>query len=309
MPSKKLRWAINRADGTPIILNGVIAEVDEETGDVHLDERTAQVVKEVIDHGPQRVAMVIVPMADFAEEVHRLIVDKRARSPLHQSDSTPKPYQETPHEYLSGTFQNAVDLVLRMTYSQFYRYSVLLFGKGPEIQSVKELREGPLGQDLEVIKRIALGEISRDQKELLRAVEAVIELLFWPAGEEYPSVPREFWDTIGEVLVLALFRVLGEEQFLGAKETATLLGTSRSKVYRWVDERILRSYQLPDQERLYILRQDVEKLLAEAEKHSDDVSKMSIQGKPQKQNPLVVWEPRKEKLNDSENLHQASLLG
>lgn len=76
MTARKVRWAANRADGTPIILDGVIADVDEETGAVSINERTATAIREILAHEPQHVETVAVPVVDFAEEVHRLIVSK-----------------------------------------------------------------------------------------------------------------------------------------------------------------------------------------------------------------------------------------
>lgn len=44
MTARKVRWAAHRADGMPVILGGIIADVDEETGAASINARTATVI-------------------------------------------------------------------------------------------------------------------------------------------------------------------------------------------------------------------------------------------------------------------------
>src|SRR5438270_7466931 len=93
----------------------------------------------------------------------------------------------------TSPFQETIDKTLRLVYSQMHRYHVKLFGKAPDAVSVEGLREGPLGRDLYRLGRLARGEEQADQEEVFRAVTSILELLFWPAGEDQYQVPRSFW--------------------------------------------------------------------------------------------------------------------
>ncbi len=94
MTARRMQWAMNLPDGSPLIINGVIAEIDETTGAASLDERAREVIAEVLANDPVPQETVAVPMIDLAAEVHRLIQMKHAagvpvRSPL------PKRHTET----------------------------------------------------------------------------------------------------------------------------------------------------------------------------------------------------------------------
>lgn len=87
MSARRVRWATNLPDGTPILIDGVIADVDDETGVVSLSDRARDVIAEVLENDPHPARMEQIPVVDLAEEVHRLIQAKHAagvsvRSPL-----------------------------------------------------------------------------------------------------------------------------------------------------------------------------------------------------------------------------------
>ncbi len=87
MGARRVRWATNLPDGTPILIDGVIADVDDETGAVSLSDRARDVIAEVLENDPRPSRVEHVPTIDLAEEVHRLLQVKHAanvpvRSPL-----------------------------------------------------------------------------------------------------------------------------------------------------------------------------------------------------------------------------------
>lgn len=87
MSARRIQWQANMPDGTPVIINGVIADVDEETGSASLSARTHEVIAEVLANNPHPSRTGDVVVLDLAEEVHRLIQAKHAagipiRSPL-----------------------------------------------------------------------------------------------------------------------------------------------------------------------------------------------------------------------------------
>ncbi|HEY8292984.1 MAG TPA: hypothetical protein VIG44_10875 [Thermomicrobiales bacterium] len=87
MGARRVRWATNLPDGTPILIDGVIADVDDETGAMSLNDRTRDVIAEVLENDPRLSRAEQIPVIDLTEEIHRLLQAKHAagipvRSPL-----------------------------------------------------------------------------------------------------------------------------------------------------------------------------------------------------------------------------------
>ena len=161
--------------------------------------------------------------------------------------------------------QETIDSTLRLVYSQLHRYSVKLFGKGPDTVSAESLREGPLGQDLYHLARISRGEIQANQDEVFRAVNSVLELLFWPAGEDDYQVPRSFWEEpLGKMLSQAKLRAVDPSELMSIGSAAQVLGVTRPTIYRWMDDRTLNYVRDEMSGRTFVFRQDVET------KHTED---------------------------------------
>jgi len=159
----------------------------------------------------------------------------------------------------SAMVQETIDSTLRLVYSQLHRYSVKLFGKGPDVISVEDLREGPLGKDLFHLARISRGEIQANQEEVFRAVNSVLELLFWPAGEDDYQVPRSFWEEpLGKMLSQAKLRAVDPSELMSIGNAAQVLGVTRPTVYRWMDDRTLNYVRDEMSGRTFVFRQDVD---------------------------------------------------
>ena len=98
MGARRVRWATNLPDGTPILIDGVIADVDDETGVVSLNDRARDVIAEVLDNDPRPSHMEQIPVIDFAEEVHRLVQAKHAAGMSVHSPLPKNRVDDTAHE-------------------------------------------------------------------------------------------------------------------------------------------------------------------------------------------------------------------
>jgi excisionase family DNA binding protein len=171
----------------------------------------------------------------------------------------------------TSPFQDTIDKTLRLIYSQMHRYHVKLFGKAPDAVSVEGLREGPLGQDLRHLAKLARGEEQANQDEVFRAVNSVLELLFWPAGEDQYQVPRSFWEEpLGKMLSQAKLRAVDPSELMSIGNAAQQLGVTRPTIYRWMDDRQLNYVRDEMSGRTFVFRHDVELLKEEQEHHERD---------------------------------------
>lgn len=171
----------------------------------------------------------------------------------------------------TSLFQETIDTTLRLVYSQLNRYHVKLFGKAPDAVSVEGLRDGPLGQDLYHLARLARGEEQANQEEVFRAVNSVLELLFWPAGEDQYQVPRSFWEEpLGKMLSQAKLRAVDASELMSIGNAAQRLGVTRPTIYRWMDDHTLNYVRDEMSGRTFVFRQDVDQLHDEAAQVSHD---------------------------------------
>ncbi len=171
----------------------------------------------------------------------------------------------------SSPFQDTIDKTLRLVYSQMHRYHVKLFGKAPDSVSVEGLREGPLGQDLYRLGRLARGEEQANQDHVFRAVNSILELLFWPAGEDHYQVPRSFWEeSLGKMLSQAKLRAVDPSELMSIGNAAQKLGVTRPTIYRWMDDHTLNYVRDEMSGRTFVFRHDVDNLTEEASRLSHD---------------------------------------
>ncbi len=89
----------------------------------------------------------------------------------------------------------AIDQALDLLYSEWHHLASRLSVECATPLDRQKLRAGPLGRDLRRLAAIARGEETTAPETILRAVEAVLQLLFWPAGGHRFTIPRGFWTT------------------------------------------------------------------------------------------------------------------
>ncbi len=165
----------------------------------------------------------------------------------------------------TSPFQDTIDKTLRLVYSQMHRYHVKLFGKAPDAVSVEGLRDGPLGRDLYHLGRLARGEEQANQEDVFRAVNSVLELLFWPAGEDQYQVPRSFWEeSLGKMLSQAKLRAVDPSELMSIGNAAQQLGVTRPTIYRWMDDQTLNYVRDEMSGRTFVFRHDVEHMKEDA---------------------------------------------
>lgn len=171
----------------------------------------------------------------------------------------------------TSPFQDTIDKTLRLVYSQMHRYHLKLFGKAPDAVSVEGLREGPLGRDLYRLGRLARGEEQAEQEDVFRAVNSVLELLFWPAGEDHYQVPRSFWEeSLGKMLSQAKLRAVDASELMSIGNAAQSLGVTRPTIYRWMDDHTLNYVRDEMSGRTFVFRQDVDLMKEEAVRLNHD---------------------------------------
>jgi excisionase family DNA binding protein len=157
------------------------------------------------------------------------------------------------------TGQAAIDQMLRLVDDESHRLATRL---GPVVaapRSLEQLRAGPLGQDLQHLALVADGRIREPQDRVLAAIDAVVQLLFWPTGADDYAVPRTFWETdLGRLLARAKYRAIAAAELVGIGAAARELGVSRPTVYRWIDDRSLEAVRDEVSGRTYVLRRGVD---------------------------------------------------
>ena len=97
--------------------------------------------------------------------------------------------------------QAAIDQVLALIYGQWRNLTTRLSPPCFVKLDREQLRDGPVGRDLQRLAAVARGELTADPEEISTAIESILQLLFWPAGARSYSVPESFWQTdLGIVL-------------------------------------------------------------------------------------------------------------
>ena len=158
-------------------------------------------------------------------------------------------------------YQEVIDQALGLVYSHHNRLITRLAPSTFLPLDIEDLREGPLGRDLQRLANLARGQ-TREEKELvLRAIEDVLQLLFWPAAADEYTVPRSFWDTdLGRMMALAKFRAYEPHELVSIGVAAETLQVTRPTIYRWMDDRTLNYVRDDMSGRTFVVRRDIENL-------------------------------------------------
>ena len=159
----------------------------------------------------------------------------------------------------SRDYQEVMDNALQLVYSHHHRLVSQLLPDAFRSLSLEQLRNGPLGQDLLRLARLARGQIREPKELVLEAIESVLQLLFWSAAADDYSVPRSFWDTdLGRMLALAKYRAYEPSELVSIGNAAQQLGVTRPTIYRWMDERSLDYVRDEMSGRTFVVRRDIE---------------------------------------------------
>jgi hypothetical protein len=155
---------------------------------------------------------------------------------------------------VSVTTQSIIDQTLRLVRSDVTRLESRLCPETQSVPTLAELRAGPLGRDLVRLASVAEGRITLPRDEVFAAVEAVLQLLFWPAGADEYTVPRTFWETdLGRLLARAKYHACTEVDLIGIGVAATRFGVSRPTIYRWIADSWLESVYEPVSGRTFVI--------------------------------------------------------
>lgn len=158
-------------------------------------------------------------------------------------------------------YQAVMDNALQLVYSHHHRLVQHLMPEAFKPLTLEQLRNGPLGQDLLRLARLARGQSKEPKEHVLEAIDAVLQLLFWPPAADDYSVPRTFWDTdLGRMLALAKYRAYEANELVSIGNAAQQLGVTRPTIYRWMDDRTLNYVRDDMSGRTFVVRRDIESL-------------------------------------------------
>jgi excisionase family DNA binding protein len=151
--------------------------------------------------------------------------------------------------------------VLQLVYSQHHRLISQLHPESFRELTLGDLQGGPLGRDLQRLGALARGEVREPKDLVLSAIDAVLQVLFWPAAAEDYTVPRSFWDTdLGRMLALAKYRAYDPTELVSIGSAAQQLGVTRPTIYRWMDDRTLNYVRDDMSGRTFVVRRDIDNL-------------------------------------------------
>lgn len=166
-------------------------------------------------------------------------------------------------------YQDVIDQALQLVYSHHHRLINQLYPAAFQPLTLDQLRAGPLGQDLQRLAMIAKGQIRETKEHVLSAIEAIVQLLFWPAAADDYTVPRSFWDTdLGRMLALAKFKAFEPSELVSIGSAAQQLNVTRPTIYRWMDDRTLNYVRDDMSGRTFVVRRDIENLKKVAAEYS-----------------------------------------
>ena len=162
-------------------------------------------------------------------------------------------------EAQSRDYQEIIDQALELVYSHHDRLVKQLAPDSFVPLELDDLRTGPLGRDLQRLANLARGHTREAKEQVLRAIESVLQLLFWPAAADEYTVPRAFWDTdLGRMMALAKFRAYEPHELVSIGVAAETLAVTRPTIYRWMDDRRLNYVKDEISGRTFIVRRDIE---------------------------------------------------
>jgi excisionase family DNA binding protein len=158
-------------------------------------------------------------------------------------------------------YQEVMDDALQLVYSHHHRLVTQLAPEAFKALTLEQLRNGPLGQDLLRLARLAGGQTREPKEQVLEAIDSVLQILFWPAAADDYTVPRTFWDTdLGRMLALAKYRSYEANELVSIGNAAQQLGVTRPTIYRWMDDRTLNYVRDDMSGRTFVVRRDIDQL-------------------------------------------------
>lgn len=178
---------------------------------------------------------------------------------------------DRPHKPQMQRDRETIDEALRIIYTYHLRLMMRLYPDAVSLLTLRQVREGPLGRDLDMLAKYARGESDCSPDDVLEAVSGVLQLLFHSPGAEDYTVPRAFWQVdLGKILIRAKYRAYGPRELMTIDQAEDTLGVSRSTIYRWIDERTLEWARDPSTDRTFVVRRDVERLREQFELFGDE---------------------------------------
>jgi excisionase family DNA binding protein len=188
---------------------------------------------------------------------------KRGRNQKALSDDDP--IEEDP-EATELRYRRAIDKALLQLYRQHRRLiTTLLDPDGFHELTLEELRGGPVGHDLQRLAAYAQGQVYDDRRLVRAAIDAVLQVLFWPAAAEDYTVPRSFWDTdLGRLLSHAKLQTYKPNELVSLDEAARMLGVTTPTIYRWMDDRTLGWVRDDVNGRTWVVRLEIDQLKRKA---------------------------------------------
>lgn len=158
-------------------------------------------------------------------------------------------------------YQAVIDDALQLVYSQHHRLIGQLHPESFRELTLDDLRAGPLGRDLQRLAALARRDTDEPKDSVLQAIDAVLQILFWPVASEDYTVPRSFWDTeLGRMLALAKYHAYDRTELVSIGSAAQQLGVTRPTIYRWMDDRTLNYVRDDMTGRTFVVRRDIENL-------------------------------------------------
>ena len=180
-------------------------------------------------------------------------------SPLPQESLVLAP---DPPPIPSAAAQVLIDQALQLIATDACRLEDQLRPTNRPDPSLEHLRVGPLGQDLRRLALVAEGHGHESPEQVRIAIEAVLEVLFWPAGAEDYTVPRSFWETdLGRLLARAKYQTFAVTDLIGIGVAADQLGVTRPTIYRWMDDHSIDYVHDAARRRTYVVRVGMSELL------------------------------------------------
>jgi excisionase family DNA binding protein len=177
------------------------------------------------------------------------------------SDEQPASLPDGACAPVPAAYQAPVDEALQHLYTQYHRLGAHLSAASPPRLSLAELRRGPLAEVLSRLAQIAAGEQPAEREPVLAAIDAVLQLLFWPPGAETYTVPRTFWEQpLGRLLAQAKLRAYAPGELMSIGQAAHVLSVTRPTIYRWMDEQALDYVRDDMSGRTFVVRREVEAL-------------------------------------------------
>lgn len=180
MTKRRLQWAVTTPDGKPLLINGVIATVDD-SGIVSLDQRVQDVIAEVLAYDPVPSRSYLVPGIDLAHEVHRLIQEKHQAGIPVRSPLPPKrilnPEASQANKTLTTTYDEVINAILVAVHSQMQFLRANLTGETRETIDLENLRQGRLGQALYQLARMAMADEQASSQEYFELVDYIDQFI------------------------------------------------------------------------------------------------------------------------------------